>query len=165
MLVPTVIMGTLAILLLIIGYMKGEGAHIVGVRSGMSMIVQIVPLLIFAFISAGMIQTLLPQEIIAKWVGVESGLRGILIGSIAGGLCPGGPYVSLPLAAGLLRSGASAGTMVAFLTGWSIWAVSRLPLEVGVLGWKLTFIRIASTAFFPPLAGLMAQMLFGGKIQ
>jgi len=40
MLVPTVIMGALAILLLIIGYIKGEGEHIVGVRSGMSMIVQ-----------------------------------------------------------------------------------------------------------------------------
>ena len=165
MLVPTVIMVALAILLLIIGYIKGQGEHIVGVRSGMSMIVQIVPLLIFAFIIAVMVQTLLPYELIAKWVGAESGFRGILIGSVAGGFCPGGPYVSLPIAAGFLRSGASTGTMVAFLTGWSLWAVSRLPLEVGVLGWKLTFIRITSTVFFPPLAGLMAQMLFGGKLQ
>jgi uncharacterized membrane protein YraQ (UPF0718 family) len=165
MLVPTVIMGALAILLLIIGYIRGQGEHIVGIRSAMSMIVQIVPLLIFAFIIAGMVQTLLPYELIGKWVGAESGFRGILIGSVAGGFCPGGPYVSLPIAAGFLHSGASAGTMVAFLTGWSLWAVSRLPLEVGVLGWKLTFIRIASTAFLPPLAGLIAQMLFGGKLQ
>jgi len=63
---------------------------------------------------------------------------------------------------GLLRTGASVGTMVAFLTGWSLWAVTRLPMEVGILGWKFTIIRIASTFFFPPIAGLIAQTFFAG---
>jgi uncharacterized membrane protein YraQ (UPF0718 family) len=162
MLIPTIIMGVLAASLFTIGYFRGEGQHITGVRSAMSMTIEILPLLLFAFITAGMIQALLSQEIIAKWVGAGSGMRGIFIGSVAGGLCPGGPFVSLPIAAGLLRSGASVGTMVAFLTGWSIWAVSRLPMEVGILGWKFTLIRIASTAFFPLLAGFIAQILFGG---
>jgi len=118
-------------------------------------------LLVFAFIVAGMVQVLLPRELLSKWVGVESGMRGILIGTVAGAFVAGGPYVSLPIAAGLLRSGAGAGTMVAFLTGWSLWAVSRLPMEVGILGWKFTLIRIASTFFFPPIAGLIAQTFFG----
>ncbi|GAJ08644.1 unnamed protein product, partial [marine sediment metagenome] len=74
----------------------------------------------------------------------------------------GGPYVSLPFATGLLRSGASVGTIVAFLTGWSLWAVSRLPMEVGILGWRFTLIRIASTFFFPPIAGFIAQMFSEG---
>jgi len=104
----------------------------------------------------------LPQDLLSRWVGVESGKRGILIGTLAGGLTPGGPYVSLPVVAGLLRAGASVGIMVAFLTAWSLWAVSRLPMEVGILGWKFTLIRIASTFFFPPIAGLIAQTLFGG---
>ncbi|MDZ7262573.1 MAG: permease, partial [candidate division KSB1 bacterium] len=94
------------------------------------------------------------------WVGAESGLRGILIGTVAGGLSPGGPYVNLPVVAGFLRAGAGVGTMVAFLTGWSLWAVSRLPMEIGILGWKFTLIRIASTFFFPPIAGWIAQILF-----
>ena len=50
--------------------------------------------------------------------------------------------------------------MVAFLTAWSLWAVARLPMEVGVLGWRLTLARLASTFFFPPIAGLIAQLLF-----
>jgi len=156
MFVPTLIMGALAIILLFIGYFKGEGQHIMGMKSAVNMTVEILPLLAFAFIIAGMVQVLLPQETIAKWVGAESGIRGIVIGSVAGGLCPGGPFVSLPIAAGLLRSGAGLGTMVAFLTGWSIWAVSRLPMEVGVLGWRFTLIRLVSTAFFPILAGIIA---------
>lgn len=109
-----------------------------------------------------MIQILLPRELLSKWIGAESGMRGILIGTVAGGLTPGGPYVSLPIVAGLLRSGASIGTMVAFLTAWSLWAVGRLPMEVGILGWKFTLIRITSTFFFPPIAGFIAQMFFAG---
>jgi len=160
MVVPTVIMGLLAIILVFVGYYRGGGEHVLGLKSAMNMTVQILPLVIFAFIVAGMIQILVPQELLSRWIGRESGLRGILIGTVAGGLAPGGPYVSLPVAAGLLRAGASVGTMVAFLTGWSLWAVARLPIEVGVMGWKFTLIRIASTFFFPPIAGLIANRLF-----
>ncbi len=162
MIIPTIIMGVLAIVLLFIGYYKGQGQHISGMRSALNMTIEIIPLLAFAFIVAGMVQVLLPRELLAKWIGVESGMRGILIGAVAGGLSPGGPYVSLPIAAGLLRAGAGVGTMVAYLTAWSLWAVSRLPMEVGILGWKFTLIRIASTFFFPPIAGLIAQSFFTG---
>jgi len=164
MLIPTIVMGVIALVLLYIGYQKGGGEHILGMKTAGSLLVQIIPLLIFAFIVAGMIQVLIPvlipQELISKWVGVESGFRGLFIGTLLGGLAPGGPYVSLPIAAGLLRSGASIGTMVAFMTGWSLWAVSRLPLEIGMMGWEFTVIRLACTFFFPPIAGLIANLLF-----
>ena len=159
MLIPTVIMAAIALITSILAYNKGEGQHIIGMQSAWKMTIEILPLLIFAFIVAGMIQVLLPQELLNKWVGVESGWRGLFIGTIAGGLSPGGPYVSLPVVAGLLKSGASAGTMVAFLTGWSLWAVTRLPMEFGILGWKFTIIRLASTFIFPPIAGLIANSI------
>ncbi|OGP66275.1 MAG: permease [Deltaproteobacteria bacterium RBG_13_47_9] len=163
MLIPTVIMGIIAIILIVLGYYKGGGQHITGVKTAMNMMISILPLLISALVVAGMIQTLLPRELLSKWIGVESGLRGIIIGTVVGGFSPGGPYINLPIAIGLLRSGASVGTMVAFLTGWSLWAFARLPMEVGILGWKLTLIRLASTFFFPPIAGLIAQLFFGGS--
>lgn len=160
MLVPTIIMGIIAFILLAIGYSKGQ--HIAGLKLAFGTIVKIIPLLIFAFIIAGMVRSLLPQEIIAKWIGKESGLKGIFIGTAAGAITPGGPYTSLPIVAGFLRSGASVGTVVAFLTAWSLWAIPRLPIEVGVLGWKFALIRFASTFFFPPIAGLIAQAFYSG---
>ncbi len=162
MLIPTIILGVIAIVLLFIGYQKGGGEHILGLKSAGNLLIQIIPLLIFAFIIAGMVQFLIPTEMISKWIGTESGLRGILIGSVMGGLAPGGPFVSLPIAAGFLRVGASVGTMVAFLTAWSLWAVTRLPMEIGIMGWKFTLIRIACTFFFPPIAGLIANRFFSG---
>ena len=151
MLIPTAIIGILAVILLFTGYYKGQGQHISGMRSALNMTVEILPLLVFAFIVAGMVRVLLPREVLSKWVGAESGIRGILIGTVVGASAPGGPYVSLPIAAGLLRAGASVRTMVAFLTGWSLWAVSRLPMELGILGWRFTLIRIASNFSSHPL--------------
>lgn len=159
MLVPTIIMGVLALILTFIAYSKGQNAHIAGFKSASQMLIQILPLLFFAFIIAGMIQVLLPRDLLTRWVGMESGFKGILIGTLAGGLTPGGPYVSLPVVAGLLKAGAGAGTMVAFLTSWSLWAVGRLPMEFGILGWKFTLLRLACTFFFPPIAGLIAMKI------
>ena len=161
MLLPTIILGILAVVLLYIGYSKGEQQHIAGLKTGLVMTLEILPLLVFALIVAGMVQVLLPAELISKWIGTESGMKGIFIGTLAGAIAPGGPYVSLPLAAAIFRSGAGVGTMVAFLTGWSLWAVSRLPMEVGILGWRLTLIRLASTFIFPPIAGFIAHFMFG----
>jgi uncharacterized membrane protein YraQ (UPF0718 family) len=164
MLFPTIIMGLIAGTLILVGYLRGGGQHITGLRTAGNMTIQILPLLVCAFTAAGMAQVLIPHDILAKWVGAESGIRGIMIGTVAGGFAPGGPYVSLPIAAALLRSGASVGTMVAFLTGWSLWAVSRLPMEVGIMGWKFTLIRLACTFFFPPVAGIVANRFFSNLI-
>ena len=124
------------------------------------MTLQILPMVIFALIVASLVQILIPQQLISKWIGGESGLRGIILGTLAGGFAPGGPYVSLPIALAILRAGAGIGTMVAFLTGWSLWAVSRLPMEIGMLGWKFVLVRLACTFFFQPIAGMIAHLLF-----
>lgn len=161
MLMPTIIMGVLALILLYIGYHRGDGAHILGLKITWSLLLQIVPLLIFSFIIAGMVQVLIPAEIISKWVGAESGIRGVLIGTLVGSLTPSGPFVSMPLGAGLLRAGASVGTVVAFMTAWSLLGISRMPIEMGIMGWQFTLIRVASGVFlFPIMAGLIANMFF-----
>ena len=162
MLIPTIIMGVAAAAFLAVGIYQGDGRHIAGMQAGFRIFLSIIPLLFFAMIVAGMIQVLLPQGQISKWVGDESGFRGLLIGSLAGGLTPGGPFVSFPIVAGLYKAGASVGTLVAYTTAWSLWAVARLPMEVGILGWKLTLIRLICTSFFPPLAGYLAQTFFSG---
>ena len=68
--------------------------------------------------------------------------------------------MSLPVVAGLLKAGAGVGTMVAFLTAWSLLAFARLPMEVGILGWRFTLVRLACTFLFAPVAGLIGHALF-----
>lgn len=163
MLIPTIVMAVLAVVLLLVGYFQGQGQHVEGIKAAARTTAETLPLLLFAFVVAGMAQVLIPREVVSEWVGAESGMRGILIGSVVGALTPGGPYVSFPVAAVFLRTGASLGTVVAFVTAWSLWSLSRLPMEVGLLGWRVTLIRVATTFVVPPLAGWTAQMLFGNS--
>ncbi|MFC1899932.1 permease [Chloroflexota bacterium] len=162
MLIPTIVMGILAAVLLFIAYQRGGGEHMLGLKAASNLLLQVLPLLIFAFIIAGIAQYLIPTEVLSHWVGQESGFRGILIGTAIGGFMPGGPTVCLPIVAGLARLGASVGTMVALLTSWSLLAVARIPMEIGIMGWKFWLIRLACTFFFPPIAGLIADTLFSG---
>lgn len=159
MLVPTIVLGIIAFVLLAIGYSKGQNQHIAGLKFAFNMTFNVILMLVFAFIISGMVQALVPKELLLRWVGAQSGWRGILIGAVAGGLTPGGPYTGMPVAVALFQSGASISTMVAFLTGWSIWAFARLPLEFGLLGWRLTVVRLISTLVFPVLAGFFAKVI------
>lgn len=160
MLIATAVMAALAVLFLAIAYTRGQSLHILGLKAGGQMTLQVLPLLVCAFILAGTVQVLVPSEVIARWVGTESGLRGILVGTLAGAVTPGGPYVTFPVVAALYRAGAGIGTTVAFVTAWSLWAFARLPTEVALLGVRFALIRFACTFFFAPIAGLLAHYLF-----
>lgn len=158
--VATIVMFSLAAALVAVGYFKGH-QHLAGLKVGGKMLVSVLPVLLSSFAVAGLAQVLIPREFIARWLSEASGMRGILIGTFAGAVsAPGGPYISFPLVAAIYQAGAGIGPVVAFITSWSILAVTRIPLEVALIGPRVTLIRLASTFFFPPLAGLIARTFF-----
>jgi len=158
----TIIMIALAVILTVVAYFRG-GVHVTGLKLGAKSIWDNLLLLLASFAVAGLVQVLIPKELISRWLGTEAGFKGILLGSIAGGLIPGSPYSVFPVAASFYAAGASISTIVAFITAWSLWSVSRLPLEVGIIGPRVTLARFLSTLIFPPIAGLIAQ-LFSAKM-
>ncbi|MEW5767736.1 MAG: permease [bacterium] len=158
-----IIMAGITLVLAIAGYLKGGGLHLLGLKAGTKMFWGVLPLLIFAFAIAGLVQVLIPTELIRRWLGEETGFKGIMFGCIAGGLTPGGPYVSFPIVVSLYQGGAGIGTVVAYVTAWSLWAVSRLPMEFSLIGPKVTIIRLVSTFIFPPIAGLIAHTFFSAR--
>ncbi|MBC7231991.1 MAG: permease [Chloroflexi bacterium] len=153
----TWIMAVIALLLLLFAFLRGGNVHVAGVRAGAKMLWGVLPLLLLSFLVAGLLQVLIPKEQIRRWLGTESGLRGIILGCIAGGLVPGPPYAVFPVVASLYQAGAGIGAVVGFVTAWSLWSASRFPTELAILGPRPALIRFLSTLVFPPLAGLFAQ--------
>ena len=100
----------LLIVILILAYIafSRDGWRLVyeGINSGITILIREIPLLITAFLTAGLIQALVKKEFITRWLGKDSGLKGILLACLGGGLIPGGPYVYYPIAGALLSSGA-----------------------------------------------------------
>ncbi len=159
----TIIMIVLAVILTVVAYFRG-GVHLVGLRLGAETIWDNLLILLASFAVAGLARVLIPKELISQWLGAQAGFKGILLGCVAGGLVPGSPYSVFPIIASFYEAGAGVGTIVGFVTAWSLWSVSRLPLEVGIIGPRVTLVRYLSTLIFPPLAGLIAQ-LFSARIQ
>jgi len=104
-----ILLAVVAFILVIIAYLHGREVCFSGLKIGGKMFINIFPLLISAFIIAGLAQVLLPKEIISNWLSDKAGFKGILIACLAGAVTPGGPYVSFPIAFSLYKSGAGIG--------------------------------------------------------
>lgn len=126
-----------------------------------------VPLLVDVFsriaaavLLAGFLQVLVPKEIVSKWLGRESGMKGLLIATFAGIVMPGGPITTFPLVVAFYAAGADMGVLIAFLVSWSILGFNRVIVwELPFLGPDFVFIRLLASAWLPILAGLIARQL------
>ena len=139
----------------------GFSLVLAGLSDGARTLLIVIPLLLAAFLIAGLVQTLVGTEVVERWLGASSGWRGIALACVGGALIPGGPYAYYPIAAALLQAGAGLGVLVAFVTAKNLWTLSRLPLEVALLGPNITWMRYVITLIIPPLLGFIAEALFG----
>lgn len=143
----------------------GPDLALAGLVQGGRTLLSVVPLLIAAFLIAGLTQTLVTQEVVTRWLGAGSGWRGIALGCIGGALIPGGPYAYYPIAAALLHAGAGLGVLVSFVSAKNLWSVTRLPMEFALLGPHLTIVRFVVTLIVPPLLGVLAEVFFGQQVE
>ena len=129
-----------------------------GLSDGGLLLYRYALLIVVSFLAAGLASALLPEQWVARNLGAESGLGGILLAAAAGVVTPAGPFVSIPVAAVMLKAGAGTGPVVAFLAGWALLAVHRLiAWEVPLLGWRFALLRYATCLVLPPIAGLLAR--------
>ena len=155
-----------AVVLAVVAYqIGGTSLAVEGLISGGNFLLRVLLLLIAAFLTAGLIQALVSKEMVSRWLGTKSGWRGIALACLGGALIPGGPYVYYPIAGALLNTGAGIGVLVAFIAAKNLWSVSRIPMEIALLGPELTLIRFGITFVIPPVLGFLAETLFGRSIE
>ncbi len=112
------------------------------------------PRLVVALISAGLFAELLPDSLVRQYLGDTSGLTGVLVGMALGIVTPGGAFVAFALAAGAMNAGAAAPAMVAYVTAWGLFALTKLIAEeLAFLGGRFIVTRVAVTLPFPLIAG------------
>ena len=148
-----------AIVLFIILWLKDPSLAVSSCKSGISLFLKHVVLIISSMLVVSFAQALIPKEVISSYLGGKSGFVGILLGTIIGGFTPGSPYAAFPLFAGILRMGATIPAVVSMVCAWGIWSIGRIPFEIAVMGTQFTLIHIISSFFLPILAGIVAQFL------
>ena len=147
--------------LVVAAWMRG-GAPLVlqGLRGGVGLLARFALVLAVSFLAAGLVEVVIPREWVSRALGADSGMLGILIGTGAGMVTPAGPFVSMPIAAVLLRSGATPAAVVAFLAAWSLLSLHRLVAwEIPILEPRFALLRYAICLVLPILAGLLARVV------
>ena len=125
-----------------------------------ALIAQIAPIMLISMLMAAYVHVLAPHERVSKWLGRESGMRGLLIATAAGAVIPGGPWISFPLVLALAVAGADIGALVAFLSAWAVIPIGRLLVwEMPFLGGEFVLVRMIVSLPIPVLAGLIARRI------
>lgn len=157
----TLILMFLALALAVVAYLKDPGLPWIGARNGFAMLGFILPRLVPALVLAGLMQVLVPQEVVSRYLGREGGLRAIVVASVAGVLTPGGPMVSVPFMVAMAHSGAALGPLVAYMTSWSLFGMQRIiAWEAPLMGWKFVLARVIPSLAFPVLAGWLVAVFY-----
>jgi len=131
--------------------------------SGARLFIRFGAVIFLSFLVAGLAETLMPRAWVAAALGEDSGWKGLLLASAAGAITPAGPFISMPLAAGMLRSGAAPAAVVTFLSAWSLLAIHRLfAWEIPILGAPFAITRWLLCLGLPVLVGAFARLLFRG---
>jgi len=138
----------------------GQARFLEILASDISLFIDILPKVLAACIIAALVAVLMPREAVLRWVGEESGVLGLLIATLAGVICPGGPITIFPVAAAFVAVGADVGAAVAFITSWTLMGYARaLVWELPFFGPEFVTWRILVAIPLPIVAGLTARFL------
>jgi uncharacterized membrane protein YraQ (UPF0718 family) len=159
---------SLTILIMLVGgavftaFLRGRGALVVeGLRRGYRSLMSMWWRVLMGIALAGFVQTLIPKAVIAEWIGPRSGVIGILLGSLAGMVLTGGPFVVIPIIASIYTAGAGAGPIIALLTAANLTRIQSLfVMEMPFFGSRISVSRYMICLFVPPIIGLVGSVLF-----
>lgn len=110
-------------------------------RMGQKVLIRMAPSLVAVVGLVGLIIGVVPPELIERYLGQGSGPGATVVASVVGAVTLIPSLVSFPLAASILRSGATVTTVAAFITTLTMVGVVTAPLEIKELGRRFTLVR------------------------
>ncbi|RPJ08692.1 MAG: permease [Spirochaetaceae bacterium] len=94
------------------------------------------------FILLGLLDVWVPREIMVKYMGQGSGIRGMVLSIIAGSVAAGPLYGAFPIAAVFLKKGASLMNVFIFIGAWSTTKIPMFLFEYSALGPRFALTRL-----------------------
>lgn len=141
-------------------WQQGEGRALEAFGDAARLLLGITPIIVAALFIGGYVQALLPRELVARWLGENSGAGGYLLAMLAGSITPAGPFGAFPLAAALRRAGAPFDVCVVYLSAWATLGVHRIVIwEFPFLGHDFVMLRVLASLPLPVAGGLLARAL------
>jgi uncharacterized membrane protein YraQ (UPF0718 family) len=95
------------------------------------------------FILLGLLDVWVPRENMMKYMGPDSGIKGGVLAFLLGSFAAGPLYGAFPVAAVLMKKGASFTNIMIFIGAWSTTKIPMLLFEMSSLGVRFALSRLA----------------------
>jgi len=137
----TVILAFVTGIIVLVSYALDKKKTILGLKKGGRMLFNILHPFLNVLILISIVFFFIPDSVIVRYLGADSGWFGFGLAAIIGSitLIPG--PISYPLAAVLLKQGATYGIVAVFITTLIMVGVVTLPLEIQYFGKKAALLR------------------------
>ncbi|EOR27765.1 MULTISPECIES: permease [Clostridium] len=90
----------------------------------------------------GLIDVWIPREAMMKYMGDDSGIKGISLAILIGSIAAGPMYAAFPFTKVLLKKGVRFSNIIIFMNAWCVTKISTLMFEISSLGYKFTLARL-----------------------
>jgi uncharacterized membrane protein YraQ (UPF0718 family) len=125
-------------ILTIVNYDLGMKSFSIAAYSFKEMALVIPPV----FILLGLLDIWVPREMMMKYMGEGSGLKGIVLSIIIGSAAAGPLYGAFPVAAVFMKKGVKFSNVLIFIGAWSTTKIPMLLFEISALGSKFAITRL-----------------------
>jgi len=132
---------TFSIFTSLVSFLLDKDKTILGFKKGLKMFKNIVVPFLNILILVSLLLFIVPPRLIVEYLGAGSGAIGFAIAAVVGSitLIPG--FISYPIAASLIKQGASYSTVAVFMTTLMMVGVVTLPLEIKYFGKRVAVLR------------------------
>ncbi|HEX3044377.1 MAG TPA: permease [Bacillota bacterium] len=95
------------------------------------------------FLLLGFLDVWVPKETMTRYMGPNSGIKGVILAIFIGSAAAGPLYGAFPVAAVFMKKGVSFTNILVFIGAWSTLKIPMLLFEMASLGPKFTWTRVA----------------------
>ncbi len=107
--------------------------------SSLKQMLQVVPPIMMIL---ALIDVWIPRETMMKYMGENSGIKGVSLAMLIGSIAAGPMYAAFPFTKVLLKKGVKFSNIIIFMNAWCVTKISTLIFEFSSLGYKLTLARL-----------------------
>lgn len=94
------------------------------------------------FLLLGLLDVWVPREIMIRYMGEGSGVKGILLAILLGSAAAGPLYGAFPVAAVFMKKGVKFTNILIFIGAWSTTKIPMFLFEMSALGARFAFTRL-----------------------
>lgn len=94
------------------------------------------------FILLGLLDVWVPREIMIRFMGEGSGLKGVILSFILGSAAAGPLYGAFPVASVFMKKGVKFSNILIFIGAWSTTKIPMFLFEMSALGSKFAVTRL-----------------------